>query len=168
MSIAHYHDGFVSSSSTVYGDNGVYKSFTFTLPSDQEGFVGVDLYDPRMYPKGCYTGSSAYIKLMKGTTVVEDRSVSAGEYFGTLTGTLYKAGTYTAYVKASYGANEANDFNFRLYFPSSITITRKDFSTDADATAEMNPPGLVSEKLTTYLNNLVASNVATPNTYGTV
>jgi hypothetical protein len=53
--VTHYHDSFQNSISTVYGDNGIYKRFTFTLPSDQEGFVGVDLYDPRMYPKGCLT-----------------------------------------------------------------------------------------------------------------
>jgi hypothetical protein len=70
---------------------------------------------------------------MKGTSIVTSKTVSANNYFGTLDTTVFKAGTYDAYVKVSYGTNHVQDFNFRLYFPSVMTITRKDYTTDVAA-----------------------------------
>lgn len=43
----------VHSTSTVENDSGQWTRFDFTLDESDDGYIGVDFYSPRMYPKGC-------------------------------------------------------------------------------------------------------------------
>jgi hypothetical protein len=54
MSVSYFMDDYVHSTSSVYNDTtGQNTIFEFTIAEDVEGFLGVDFYTPRMYPKGC-------------------------------------------------------------------------------------------------------------------
>jgi hypothetical protein len=54
FSVSYQNDKYISSTSTVEGDKGDWTEFHFTLNDDvADGFMGIDFYTPRMYPKGC-------------------------------------------------------------------------------------------------------------------
>ncbi len=54
-------------------DDGSWKSYTFTLASNQDVFLGADFYNPRMYAPGCRAGqaSKGSYNLLRGSTVID-------------------------------------------------------------------------------------------------
>jgi hypothetical protein len=59
-SISYQDDSYYSSTSTVYGDSGKWTRFDFVMNhvGTVNGFLGIDFYTPRMYPRGCKLDSS--------------------------------------------------------------------------------------------------------------
>jgi len=53
FTINHYSEKKKASHFDVKNDDGNAKVFTFEVPSDQEGFVGMSFYNERMYPNDC-------------------------------------------------------------------------------------------------------------------
>ena len=58
FSISFYKDSYVSSTSTVLGDNNEGQKFEFTITTPTDGYIGVDFYNSKMYPKGCKNDSA--------------------------------------------------------------------------------------------------------------
>ena len=70
--ISYIDDNYIHSSVKVLNATTAPKRFEFNLTSTLDGFIGMDYYDTRMYPRGCKNSS----------TLANLRIYKDGKYFG--------------------------------------------------------------------------------------
>jgi hypothetical protein len=101
--VSHYHDGWKYSTSSVWTDNGIWKQFTFTLSTAQEGFIGVDFYTNRMYPDGCRSYYTyANIRVFVNGQILDGVVAWDSDYYSFIYSTSFPAGTYNVFIKPTW------------------------------------------------------------------
>jgi len=105
-------------------DDGKAKAFTFTIPSDQEVFVGISYYSDRMYPENCRAGLvMGEFTLIGKEGRPETIETDSGNVFNHLHKDNLPKGTYTVTVDNKWATNVVKDYTVRIYAKSQITIT---------------------------------------------
>lgn len=101
--VSNYRDGWTFSTSSVIGDNGIWKRFDFTLASAQEGFIGVDFYTNRMYPKGCRaTQTTGSLRVFAKGQLIDSVTVYDINDYGFINNKNFPAGSYQVYFKPTW------------------------------------------------------------------
>eukprot|EP00347_Sterkiella_histriomuscorum_P009273 403341839 len=125
-SIAFYSDSYQISANTVYGDNGKGYKFDFSLPSDAEGYMGIDYYSSRMYPPGCKTKNTMgqMIISYNGSMILNSRMDTQDDDYYSFLKAKWRAGKYTVFYRTTqWDKNDVKDFGFRTYFPWKLNIS---------------------------------------------
>lgn len=74
--INYINDGWNTNYYRRTSDDGTTKSYTFTLARQQNVYVAMDFYNPRMYAAGCRGGqqTTGSYKFLKGSSVLDQYS----------------------------------------------------------------------------------------------
>jgi hypothetical protein len=81
VEVAYYYDNFVHNYLEVVNDDGTSKAFSINRTVSGKAYIGVEYYNPRMYPSGCHTYTEGYITLLtaSGTMI---SSIWTSDYLG--------------------------------------------------------------------------------------
>lgn len=119
MQVIFWDDKFVSTTGTVWNDTAnLGNYFNFTLKKATDGFLGIDYYNTRMYPKGCRPELTiSDVTVIKDGVVVSSFRPYEYQHYGFIRDT-WKAGKYSVFVKTNWGPNVLKDYSFRTFMPS--------------------------------------------------
>jgi hypothetical protein len=83
--VSFYDDNKVTNYYEVLGDNGSTDAFTFTVPADQEAYLGVQYYDRRMYANNCLTGNvNGILALVNSAGHMDTLAITDGDIFSNI------------------------------------------------------------------------------------
>jgi hypothetical protein len=112
-------------------DDGSWKGYSFTLDVDTEIYLGVTVYNARMYAFGCkastsYGNSYTYgnmllyssANVLLASVAVQDDDGMDFTYIQDL-----PAGTYSVWLKMNWQTVDVPDYTLRAYAPHSITFS---------------------------------------------
>ncbi len=94
--ISYYHDGWAHSYVEVLNDTAApQRTFTFTLTTAQEIYVGMEFYDSRMYALNCKPSTTGIMYLLSGSSELGGTYTYDWNDFNYFHFTTLAAGTYT-------------------------------------------------------------------------
>jgi hypothetical protein len=56
FTVVHYHSTYLNNYLEVLNDNGTIKYYNITIPQQGPLYIGIEYYNPRLYPYGCRCG----------------------------------------------------------------------------------------------------------------
>lgn len=127
--IGYYVDTYINNYLEVLSDTGSTQTFTFTLSKAGPAFVGVEFYNPRMYPlTSChyYTYATVYLysssgSYLNGMYAYDWNSFDFIKYEALAAGS-YKMTVLVNWDK-TYGDNDVKDYTVRVYGDQVVTIS---------------------------------------------
>jgi hypothetical protein len=127
--IGYFVDSYINNYLEVLTDTGFTQTFTFTLNKAGTTFVGVEFYNPRMYPlTNChyYTYATVYLYTSSGSYLNGMYAYDWND-FNFIKYDSLAAGTYKMTVLVNwdktYGDNDVKDYTVRVYGSQVVTIS---------------------------------------------
>jgi hypothetical protein len=137
--VNYIHDDYKTSYYERKNDDGNAKTYTFTIGRQQEVFVGMDFYNPRMYASGCRGGqqTTGSFSLLRGSTVLDKYSFNDQLGFGWTQYANLAAGTYTLQVDANWTPYDVRDYVISIYAEDAVSIFDSNGQTSVDKTVSL-------------------------------
>ena len=108
-------------------DNGVLNTFTITISDPGNWYIGMELYNPRLWVNACKDTTTAIMYLYSPSgSALSGYSVADYNNFAYFNYENLTPGTYKLTIKAKWaGALDMKDFTVRAYGPGNAVIKGK-------------------------------------------
>lgn len=85
MEVAHVEKNYINNYQEVVNDDGTPKIFSFNITKPGKIYLGLEYYNPRMYPEGCHQYTTGQVTVMTPSgTILFSTTVDDGIRIGRL------------------------------------------------------------------------------------
>lgn len=127
--VGMFNDNYTHNVLDVQNDNGTTNTYYFNLTKNATTFVGVQYYNPRMYPYGCKNATQGTMTFYAGNgTKLYSGKAKDSNMFSYYQGNL-TSGQYKLVVTTTWGSYEKKDYTVKVFGVENITITDSGNST---------------------------------------
>jgi len=126
FNIAYYYDNYQVSYIEALKYDGVQRQYNMVLSASAPSmFVGIEFYNPRMYPPTCKNGrvTQGSISVNYGGVSKGSRTMPEGYNFIFIKIDNPQAGTYALQVSATWDVNDVRDMTVKVYTNQAATFT---------------------------------------------
>ena len=137
--INYYRDDWKLSYYDRQSDDGSLHTYTFTLRTTQDVYLGADFYDPRMYANGCRGSAQTYgnYQLYRGNTQIDSYRFADTVGYGWTFYSGLSAGTYTLKFQAQWTSQDVKDFTVNVYAANTVFIYDENGKTSQDYSGDL-------------------------------
>lgn len=156
--IGYFIDSYVHNVLDIQGDTGTTNTYYFNLTKTANTFVGVQYYNPRMYPLGCHSETYGYMYIYtKSGTLLYQGWAEDWQMFSYYNANL-TAGQYKIVIQTTWESTDKTDYTVKVYGAENVTIT------DAGNSSRKSWSFAASSNYTATTTNTTTTNTTTTNT----